>query len=179
LGLTKTIKHRLICVYVPTERMAAEWKAEAKKRGLSVSRLVLELVDDELRKNSLGVTPREQLEVELDEAWRRIVALWSELDRLREENRRCQDAITEYRERLSMPVMVADESAEYVPMLAKLIQEEKVLDIQDALSRLGVQRQDTTSRQAVGAAADALESMGLIDKGMSDWRWKTGTRSEH
>lgn len=178
LGLTKTIRRRAICVYLPTERMAAEWKAEAKKHGLSVSRLILELVDDELRKSSLGVTPREQLEGELDEAWSKIATLWSEVDKLREDNRRCQETIAEYRGKLSMPVRVAEKSAEYVPMLAELIHEEKVLAIQNALNKLGISRRDTEARQAVGAAADALASMGLIEKGMSDWRWKGGTRSE-
>ena len=176
-GLTKTIRRRMIVVYLPTERMTAEWKAEAKKRGMSASRLIFELVDNELKESSLGVTPRKQLGLELDEAWCRIATLSNELDRLREENKRCQETIAEYRERLSMPLIVG-ESAEYVPMLAKFLQQEKVVDIQDALSRLGVGRRDTASRQAVGAAADALESMGLIERGMSDWRWKGGTHSQ-
>jgi len=176
-GLTKTIRRRMIVVYLPTERMTAEWKAEAKKRGMSASRLIFELVDNELKESSLGVTPRKQLGLELDEAWCRIATLSNELDRLREENKRCQETIAEYRERLSMPLIVG-ESAEYVPMLAKTIQEKKILDIQNALEILGISRRDTAARQAVGAAADALAKMGLIEKGMSDWRWKGGTHSE-
>ena len=177
LGLTKTIKRRLIAVYMPSERMAAEWKAEAKKRGMSVSRLVFELVDNELKASSLGIKPRKQLGLELDQAWCRIAALTNEVDRLREENKRCQEAIEEYRKRLSMPLVVG-QSAEYMPVLAKTIQEKKVLDIQNALDTLGISRRDIAARQAVGAAADALVRMGLIEKGMSDWRWKGGASSE-
>jgi hypothetical protein len=176
LGRTKTIKERAIYLYVPTEEMVKQWKDEAAKHNLSLSKFVVEVVDDALRKNPRGVTPRDQLEDELDDAWAKITFLSSDVDSLREENKRLQETVSEYREKLSSPGKVPEESAEYVPLLLKLIQEEKVLPVQKALNMFGIGPGDTDARRAIGAAADALVQMGLIEKGMTDWRWKSGTR---
>jgi len=176
LGRTKTLKDREINLYLPTVEMVKQWKAEAEKHGVSLSKFVVEVVDDVMRKNPRGLTPREHLEAELDQAWKQITVLSTEVDQLREDKRRNEETITEYRERLSKPGAVPEESAEYVPLLAELVQTEKVLPMDEARKMFGIGLGDSDALRALGAAADALTSMGLIEKGLSDWRWKGGSR---
>ncbi|MBU0684424.1 MAG: hypothetical protein KJ653_01045, partial [Candidatus Thermoplasmatota archaeon] len=65
----KTLKDREVNLYLPTVEMVDEWKTEAEKHGLSLSKFVVEVVDDALRKSPKGLTPREQLEDELNNVW--------------------------------------------------------------------------------------------------------------
>ena len=174
MGRMKTLKDREVNLYLPTVDMVKEWKAEADKHGLSLSKFVVEVVDDVLRKSPKGLTPREQLEDELNQVWAELTFVSTELDHLKETKKRDDATIAEYREKLARPGAVSEESAEYVPLLAQLIQEEKVIPIQKAKNMFGIEDKDVDALRAMGAAVDALASMGLVEKGISDWRWVGG-----
>jgi hypothetical protein len=176
LGKMKTLSERSVQVYLPTQEMVKEWKVEAEKYGLSLSKFVVEVVDDALSKNPRGLTPREQLEAELNKAWAQITVLSIEVDQLREDNKRNDETIADYRKRLATPGAVPEESAEFVPLLAQLVQEEKVLPMDNARKMFGIGPADSEALRALGAAADALVSMGLVEKGMSEWRWVGGKK---
>jgi hypothetical protein len=176
LGRKKTLKDRKVDLYLPTVEMVKQWKDEAEGHGLSLSKFVVEVVDDALRKNPRGVTPREQLEDELNKTWAELTILSAEVEGLREAQKRSDATIAEYREKLAKPGAVSEESAEYVPLLAQLIQEEKVLPIETAKKLFGIGDKDVDALRAMGAAVDALASMGLVEKGISDWRWVGGVR---
>jgi hypothetical protein len=61
LGKTETIKQRAFTVYLPTEEMVGKWREEAKRYGDPMSRFIVETVDDSIRENPAGMTPREEL----------------------------------------------------------------------------------------------------------------------
>jgi len=46
---TDTIKKRSIYVYLPSERMVSKWKENADKENLSISKFVIEHVENSLR----------------------------------------------------------------------------------------------------------------------------------
>ena len=46
---TETIKQRAIYVYLPSIEMAEEWKKRAEKAGISISKFVIEHVENSLR----------------------------------------------------------------------------------------------------------------------------------
>jgi hypothetical protein len=46
----------------PTEEMVENWKEKAKEYNEPLSRFVVEVVDDAIRRNPLGLTPRGNLE---------------------------------------------------------------------------------------------------------------------
>ena len=98
----------------------------------------------------------------------------TEAEHLREAKKRDDATIADYREKLARPGAVSEESAEYVPLLAQLIQEEKVIPIEKAKNMFGIENTDVEALRAIGAAVDALASMGLVEKGISDWRWVGG-----
>ncbi len=49
-GKTETIKQRAIYVYLPSLEMVQEWKERSKKAGTSISKFVIELVEDSIRR---------------------------------------------------------------------------------------------------------------------------------
>ncbi|NHW88235.1 MAG: hypothetical protein HA490_00995 [Archaeoglobales archaeon] len=49
-GKTNTIKQRAIYFYLPSVEMAEEWKRRAEKAGVSISRFVIERVEDSIRR---------------------------------------------------------------------------------------------------------------------------------
>jgi hypothetical protein len=46
---TETIKERAIYVYLPSHEMVKDWKKRAKKQGASLSKFVIEHVENSLR----------------------------------------------------------------------------------------------------------------------------------
>lgn len=49
MGRTETIKQRAIYVYLPSQKLVERWKEAAKKQGTSVSKFVIEHVENSLR----------------------------------------------------------------------------------------------------------------------------------
>jgi hypothetical protein len=47
-GKTETIKERAIYVYLPSLEMTGDWKQRADKAGVSISKFVIERVEDSI-----------------------------------------------------------------------------------------------------------------------------------
>ena len=50
LGKTATIKQRTIYVYLPSIEMVKNWKERAKRAGMSLSKFIIERVEDSIRR---------------------------------------------------------------------------------------------------------------------------------
>ena len=50
MGKTETIKKRAVYVYLPSIGMAEDWKERAEKAGTSISKFVIERVEDSIRR---------------------------------------------------------------------------------------------------------------------------------
>lgn len=61
MGKTETIKQRAIYVYLPSLGMVERWKALAEGAGTSVSRFVVEHVENSLRQDEEGYRSRGSL----------------------------------------------------------------------------------------------------------------------
>ncbi|MGC8937116.1 MAG: hypothetical protein ACP5KV_07140, partial [Candidatus Methanomethylicaceae archaeon] len=49
-GKTETIKDRAVYVYLPSVEMVEDWKRRAEKAGVSISKFVVERVEDSIRR---------------------------------------------------------------------------------------------------------------------------------
>ncbi len=78
LGKTETIKKRTVYIYLPSEEMMKEWKERAEKEGVSLSKFVIERVEDSIRK-------------EEDNAYLARLELINRLREIEEENRRLRE----------------------------------------------------------------------------------------
>ncbi len=59
-GKTETVKKRAIYVYLPSEEMAEEWKRIAKERKVSISKFVIECVNESLSKSESDFISRKR-----------------------------------------------------------------------------------------------------------------------
>lgn len=81
-GKTETIKDRAIYVYLPSLEMVGDWKGRARKAGVSISRFVVEGVEDSIRREEGEEGYLSRLELV-----KRLRNAEEELKKLRNENR--------------------------------------------------------------------------------------------
>jgi len=81
-GKTETIKDRAIYVYLPSLEMVEDWKRRAERAGVSISRFVVERVEESIRREE-----GEEGYLSRAELVKRLRGAEEELRKLREENR--------------------------------------------------------------------------------------------
>ena len=62
-GKTETIKQRAVYVYLPSLGMMEDWKQRADKAGSSISKFVVERVEDSLRRDTGDEGSRSRLKL--------------------------------------------------------------------------------------------------------------------
>src|SRR3990170_5861618 len=87
-GKTKTIKKRAIYVYLPSEKMVEDWKNSADKAGVSVSKFVMERVEDSIRKEEGEEGYLSRLEL-----IKKLSSSEEELKKLRQDNRMLKNLV--------------------------------------------------------------------------------------
>jgi hypothetical protein len=177
LGKTETIRQRAVNVYLPTEEMLGKWKAEAERYGVPLSRFIVETVDDSIRKNPAGVTPRETLEKELNDAKAELKTVRERLDSAEAALKRADVTIAEYRSKLTNPVLPSAET-ELTARLIEILIAEKALNTDEVPDRLNLDMTDKVSVDRLKASVDLLRKVGLVESGMFEWRWIGGRETE-
>jgi hypothetical protein len=172
-GKTKTIKQRAIYVYLPSLEMVDEWKQRANKTGTSISKFVIERVEDSIRREEgeEGYTSRlaliEQLGKQEDE-----------LKKLREDNRLLRRLVDNLDEELkryrAQPFL--DEGYQGVRSfdreLVQLLKKGEQLGDEEILAQLNIDPSDVDRVKAVSSQLNVLESYGLLEFRGRGWRWK-------
>ncbi len=169
---TETIKQRAIYVYLPSLEMVQEWKDRSKKAGTSISKYVIERVEDSVRREDgeEGYTSR----LELIERLRKNE---EELKKIRDDNRLLRKLVenldTELKRYRSQPFL--EESFQGVRSfdreLIQLLKEGELLSDDEILSRLNISPTDTDMVKAVSGQLQALESYGLVEFRGRGWKW--------
>ena len=169
---TETNKQRAIYVYLPSLEMAQDWKDRSKKAGTSISKYVIERVEDSFRREDgeEGYTSR----LELIERLRKNE---EELKKIRDDNRLLRRLVenldVELKRFRAQPFL--DEGFQGVRSfdkeLIQLLKEGELLSDDELLSRLNVSSIDTDMVKAVSNQLQALESYGLIEFTGRGWKW--------
>jgi hypothetical protein len=175
LGKTKTIKQRALAVYLPTEEMIEKWKSEAERYGVPLSRFIVETVDDSIRKSPTGMTPREELEKELNDVKVEMNQLKARLKSAEEALKRADVTVAEYRAKLSEPLL-SPADAELTSRLIEMFLAEKVLNVDEMPERLGIKLTDKKAVGRLRSSVDLLKKAGLVESGMFEWRWTGGAK---
>jgi hypothetical protein len=173
LGKTETIRQRAVNAYLPTAEMLGKWKSEAERYGVPLSRFIVETVDDSIRKNPAGVTPREALEKELNDTKAELKQSRARLESAEEALKRADVTIADYRAKLSGPILPSAD-AEFTSRLIELFLAEKVLNIDEIPERLSVELTDSKAVERLKSSVDLLKKAGLVESGMMEWRWTGG-----
>jgi predicted RNase H-like nuclease (RuvC/YqgF family) len=172
-GKTETIKGRAIYVYLPSLEMVEDWKRRAERAGVSISKFVVERVEDSIRREEgeEGYFSRAELV-------KRLRSAEEELKRLREENRLLKRLVenldNELKRYRAQPFL--QEAFEGVRRfdrdLIELLRRGGSYTQEEILAHLNIDPSDVELVKAVDRQLEALEAYGLVEYRGRGWRWK-------
>lgn len=168
---TETIKERAIYVYLPSLGMVKEWKELAKKAGVSISKFVIEHVENSLRQEEENhFTPRSELIEKIRE-------LREENKELKKRNKmldtvidRLEDELRTYRVK---PFLEEEFSGirKYEKDLINLFKERKEVRKDELLELLEVNPMNGEVVKGINKQIENLEKYGLIKDTGRGWKW--------
>lgn len=170
LKKTKTIKERLIYVYLPSEEMVERWKNLALGAKMSLSKFVMEQVE--------GGIQRENDFIPRLEILKKIKQLEEENESLRQDNRRLGIVIDKLQEDLQVyrlqPFM--DEKFQgirkYEQGLIDAFRKKGFLKMDELWRELGISPRNSDAMKAISRQLENLEHYGMIKKTYEGWRWQ-------
>ncbi|RKY67788.1 MAG: hypothetical protein DRQ24_12430 [Candidatus Latescibacterota bacterium] len=171
-GKTRTIKQRAIYVYLPSLEMVEDWKERARRAGVSISKFVMERVEDSIRREGEeGYLSRLELIKHLKNAE-------EELKRLRNENRLLKRLVDNLdnelrRYRASSFTEEGFEGARrFDRELVELLRKGGSYRDEEILVHLNIDPSDAELVRAVAKQLEILEAYGLVEYVGRGWRWK-------
>ena len=166
----KELKQRAIYVYPPAE-MADNWKKLAEDSGSSISKFVIEhvenslgLAEDDYRSRLIVLEENRQLREALAEKEKRNHHLELLVDKLEEDLRL-------YRSRLITDQTYSG-ATPYDQQLVSMLREPGTHTQDSILSRLKVKPTDTEVLKAISVQLENLEAFGLLRNTSKGWVWR-------
>ncbi|HVX02040.1 MAG TPA: hypothetical protein VHA09_02700 [Nitrososphaera sp.] len=175
----KQLTDRAIYVYLPTVEMAQEWKALADKASVSISKFVIEHVENSLtqeedRRGSYA--SRADLLKQLKEKEEQITKLAQDNRLLKMLAENLDKELKRYR---AQPFLQDDNEEKvrfegiraYDRELVELLKTAKTVDSDLLLKQLGISPKDTDLVKAINKQLHALQVYGLVEPTARGWRW--------
>jgi len=172
-GKTKTIKKRSIYVYLPSLEMVDEWKQKAEKTGTSISKFVIERVEDSIRREE-----GEEGYISRLELIEKLGKQEDELKKLREDNRLLRKLVDNLDKELkryrAQPFLEEEYQGirSFDKELIQLLKKGEQLGDEEILAQLNIEPSDVEMVKAVSNQLNALESYGLLEFKGRGWKWK-------
>lgn len=165
----KQLKKRAIYVYPPLE-MSEKWKKIADKHGTSVSKLVIEHVE-----NSINLTERDLRSKSkiIDENRKHKEAIKELETQLRHKDlliEKLEDDLKLYRSRLFTDENFSGKRS-YDKQLVEILKEPGAHTEQEIKTRLKLKKDDIEALQAVSLQLTTLEQYELVKKIGKGWEW--------
>ncbi len=169
---TETIKERAVYVYLPSLEMVREWKDLANKQRTSVSKFVIEHVQNSLKQEE------EPSFLTRSELTKRVRELEEDLSKLKKDNRMLRLALdkldTELKRYRAEPFL--DEEYEgirkYERELIDLLRRRGFVGKDEILGELGIDPKESQIVKALSEQLEYLEGYGLVAATPRGWRWK-------
>lgn len=167
---TDTIKQRAIYVYLPSTETANRWKKIADDEKISISKFVMEHVE-----NSLNQEKEHAPRVKLIE---NLQKLKDENLELRKQNKMLNKVVDSLDEELRSfrlkPFLdtIGDGIRQYETELIDLFRRRKFLKNDELLDVLNINATDSDSIKAVNIQLENLQRYGLIKVVPGGWKWK-------
>ena len=171
MGETETIKQRAIYVYLPSVEQKEKWQARAEKLGVSISKFVIEYVENSLRQEeepsyksrSEIWKENNELKQQVKDLTRRNRVLETVVDRLEQELRR-------YR---AKPFL--EEEFEgvrgYEKELITLLRSRDAVTGDQIFSYLGIDPSEHNAVKGISKQLENLEAYGLVKSSPRGWKW--------
>jgi len=170
MGKTETIKQRAIYVYLPSAKLVERWKETAKKQGTSVSKFVIEHVENSLRQEEPSYKSRGEL-------WKEIKRLREELKETAREKRLLGHVVEklerEVRRYRAQPFLQPDFEGvrQFQKELIEVLKEGRVISSDELLSKLDVDPLEHEAVKAIYKQLEILQAYGLVEPSPRGWRW--------
>ena len=166
----KELKQRAIYSYPPTE-MSTRWKKAAEASGTSVSKFVIEHVENSLgmeeeegfQSRSVIIDENRHLRESLKESEKRVHHLELLVEKLEEDLRR-------YRAQMFTDPSFTGIRA-YDKRLIKILKDSRAHSSEEILSRLGIKPTEQEAVKAVSVQLENLQGYGLVRSTPRGWMW--------
>jgi len=171
LGKTETIKKRAIYVYLPSIEQKKSWEEHAKKQGTSISKFVIEHVEDSMRQEE------DSSYVARGELWKQVRELKEQLDKAVKEKRVLEIAFDRLEEELrryrAQPFLEDNFTGvrRYQTELIDVLKNSVVIRSDEILHQLSIDPKENEAVKAISKQLENLESYGLIRSTQRGWRW--------
>ena len=171
-GKTETIKKRTVYVYLPSVKMVEDWKRRAGKAGVSLSKFVIERVEDSIRREEgeEGYLSRRDLIERLKRAEDELKSLTRENRLLKKLVENLDNELKRYR---AQPFL--EEAFEGVRRfdrdLIELLRKGGSYTQEQILEYLNIDPLDTDLVKAISRQLETLEGYGLVEYRGRGWRW--------
>jgi hypothetical protein len=171
VGDTETIKQRAIYVYLPSIEQKERWQKCADKQGVSISKFVIEYVENSLRQEEeRGYKSRSEL-------WKENSELKQQVNDLAKRNRVLETVVDrleqELRKYRAKPFI--EEEFEgvrgYEKGLITLLKSRDVVPSDQILSLLGIDPSEHAAVKSVSKQLENLEICGLVKSSPRGWKW--------
>lgn len=170
--VTEALKQRTIYVFLPSEEQKARWENQSKRLGVSISKFVIEYVENSLRQEE-GPDYKS-----LSELWKENNELKQQVQELTKQCKLLDTVVDKYEQELrryrSKPFL--EEQFEgirsYEKDLIELLKSKEIVTDEEIFNRLGVSRTDSDAIRGVGKQLESLESCGLVLSSARGWKWK-------
>ena len=174
LSKTQTIKERTAYIYLPSLEMLEDWKKRSQAAQISLSKFVIDRVEDSIRKDEgkEGYLGRIELVRRLKKAEDTLKELTSENRMLKKLLDNQEMELKKYR---SQPFLESgfEGIRRYDKELVELLKTGKSLSAEEILARLNIERSDVDLVKSINSQLETLEAYGLIDYSGLGWRWKS------
>jgi len=171
MGETETIKQRAIYVYLPSVEQKQRWQRHAEKLGVSISKFVIEYVENSLRQEEEPSyksrsdlwKENSELKQQVKDLARKHRVLETVVDRLEQELRR-------YR---AKPFL--EEEFEgvrgYEKELITLLKSQDAVTGDQIFSHLGIDPSEYEAVKGISKQLASLEAYGLVKSSPRGWKW--------
>ena len=170
---TETIKERAIYVYLPSIEMVDDWKHRAEKGGVSISKFVIERVEESIRREEgeEGYLSRAELIKKLRDAEEGLKKASNENRLLKKLAENLDNELRRYR---AQPFL--EEAFEGIRKfdrdLVELLRKGGAYTQEQILVHLNIDPSDSDLVKAVSKQLEALEGYGLLEYKGRGWKWK-------
>ncbi len=178
MGKTETIKERAIWVYTPTIETRKQWEKIAKQNNISLSKWIVQIIEDSLIKLDEIVKTRKDIEKENEDLKKEISELEVKLRQVTIIRDNLEKEIRKYR---AEPFITSSFEGirQYNKELIQILRNAKgvdgkmrYVDNDEILSRLGINTGEIESLKAISSQLSQLEAYGIIQSSTKGWRWK-------
>ena len=169
---TETIKERAIYVYLPSHEMVKDWKKRAKKHGASISKFVIEHVENSLhQEDEPTYKPRGELIKEIGELRKEIKELQGDNRQKRIVIERLEHELRRYRTGIFLEERF-EGVRKYDKELIEILKKRGVVDSNALLRELNIDPREGELVQALAKQLENLETYGLVSVSKRGWRWQ-------